>query len=107
MPPKPSPPTKSSGSGVLYTFGAIALVGSATLGYAKYDPEFRKSLVEYVPFTDNIIKFIFQEDASTFSGLYEDLKKSWFGSSIGEEQKSQKKPVVKEISPYKGKICCF
>lgn len=95
----------------MYTFGAITLVGGATLGYAKYDPQFRKTLVEYVPFTDNLIKFIFQEEKSAvgvISGFYEDLKKSWSGSSVEEDKKPKKKPVVKEIPPYKGNVFfCF
>lgn len=90
----------------MYTFGAITLVGGATLGYAKYDPQFRKTLVEFVPFTDSAIKFIFLEGNSAtglVSGFYEDLKKSLFGSTIEEGKKPEKKPIVKEIAPYKGK----
>ncbi|WP_407807982.1 mitofilin family membrane protein, partial [Staphylococcus aureus] len=53
--PPPAPKKKHRGSGAIYTLGALALVGGATIGYAKYDPEFRKTLVEYVPYTDNVI----------------------------------------------------
>lgn len=86
------------------------MVGGATLGYAKYDPQFRKTLVEYVPFTDGVIKLIFQEENGAIgvvSGFYEDLKKSLFGSTIEEEQKPKKKSSVQEIAPYKGESFWF
>ncbi|RZC39111.1 mitochondrial inner membrane protein [Asbolus verrucosus] len=100
----PSPPKKKDkGSGAIYTLGALALVGGATIGYAKYDPDFRKTLVEYVPFADGVIKFVFQEEQSILNSvgnMYEDLKKSLV-KVIGDDQKKKKEAIVKESKQYK------
>lgn len=90
----------------MYTFGAFTLVGGGTLAYAKYDPEFRKLLAEYAPFTDNVIKFVFQEEGSIFEiisatvGNWKDAIITGFG---GDPRKSLKD--VKEIPiDYKRKL---
>jgi hypothetical protein len=106
--PPPAPKKKHRGSGAIYTLGALALVGGATIGYAKYDPEFRKTLVEYVPYTDNVIRFVFQEDQSlldSLSNVYEDVKKSLSGlvGQVGQEAKKKKDAIIKEQKQYKGK----
>ncbi|XP_044267340.1 MICOS complex subunit Mic60 isoform X1 [Tribolium madens] len=101
-PPPPKRKDKSS-SGALYTLGALALVGGATIGYAKYDPDFRKTLVEYVPWTDDIIKFVFQEEHSLLdsaSGVYEDMKKSVSGL-LSQEQRKKKEDIKLEQKQYK------
>jgi mitofilin len=104
--PPPAPKKKHRGSGAIYTLGALALVGGATIGYAKYDPEFRKTLVEYVPYTDNVIRFVFQEDQSlldSLSNVYEDVKKSLSGlvGQVGQEAKKKKDAIIKEQKQYK------
>ncbi|XP_008198305.1 MICOS complex subunit Mic60 isoform X2 [Tribolium castaneum] len=102
-PPPPKRKDKSS-SGALYTLGALALVGGATIGYAKYDPDFRKTLGEYVPWTDDVIKFVFQEEHSLLdsaSGVYEDVKKSVSGL-LTQEQRKKKEDVKLEQKQYKG-----
>ncbi|XP_017777213.1 PREDICTED: MICOS complex subunit Mic60 [Nicrophorus vespilloides] len=58
----PTPP--KSGGGSLYMIGALTVVTGATLGYAKYDPDFRDWLKERVPFTDDLIRFVAQEDGT-------------------------------------------
>lgn len=70
---------EKSGSPVLYTIGAVTLVAGGTLAYAKHDPDFRQQLAEYAPFTDNLIKFLFQEEKSIWENIsktIEDLKES-------------------------------
>lgn len=46
----------------LYTLGTVLLAGGGALIYAKYDNDFRKQVVEYVPYVDDGIKLIFQEE---------------------------------------------
>ncbi|XP_025835941.1 MICOS complex subunit Mic60 isoform X2 [Agrilus planipennis] len=70
----PPPPASKSSSGGKYTLGALAVITGATIGYAKYDPEFRYWLKQQAPFTDDILKFIFQEDVSLFDKLKDLLK---------------------------------
>ncbi|XP_018568213.1 MICOS complex subunit Mic60 isoform X1 [Anoplophora glabripennis] len=67
---------KSGGGGTLLALSAFALAGGATLGYAKYDPDFRKVLVEYVPFTDTLIKILFVEEGegNILSNTYGNIK---------------------------------
>lgn len=80
------------------------MVGGATLGYAKYDPDFRKTLVGFAPWTNDIIKFVFQEENSmiaAISGLYEDVKKTISGLLTQDRKKEE---LVKlETKQYKGK----
>ena len=57
----PSQSGKKSRFG-LYTLGTVLLAGGGALIYAKYDDDFRKQVVEYVPYADDGIKLIFQEE---------------------------------------------
>ncbi|XP_063929614.1 MICOS complex subunit Mic60 isoform X2 [Zophobas morio] len=105
-PPAPKKREKSGGgSTAIYTLGALALVGGATIGYAKYDPEFRKSLVEYVPWSDEVIKFVFQEDYNFLDALgraYDGVKKS-LSESLTKDATTKKLETVakKEQKDYK------
>lgn len=96
---------EKSGSPLLYTFGAFTLVGGGTLAYAKYDPEFRKLLAEYAPFTDSLIKFVFQEERSiwdTLSRTMDDWKDSVITMFGGEGRKARD---IKEVPiDYKRKL---
>ncbi|KAJ8942754.1 hypothetical protein NQ314_009965 [Rhamnusium bicolor] len=46
----------SSKGRTVVALGALAFAGGATLTYAKYDSDFRKTLTDYAPFTDTLIK---------------------------------------------------
>lgn len=60
------PKEVKNSSGALYTFGALAVAASATIGYAKYDDDFRKTINDYVPGFDDFLALIFMEgDDST------------------------------------------
>lgn len=53
---------------------ATMMVGAgATLSYAKFNPQFRVTLKKHVAFTDNTIKFIWQEEQT-----YGEYLKNWF-----------------------------
>ena len=57
------PVKKKESSTLLYLLGALALLSAATIGYAKCDDNFRQNvLVASLPWTDNVIKFVFQEE---------------------------------------------
>lgn len=86
---------------MLYTFGAFTLVGGGTLAYAKYDPEFRKLLAEYAPFTDGLIKFVFQEERSIWSNITRTINE-WKDSAtaaLGGEVKKSKREDLKDLPP--------
>lgn len=66
------------------------MVGGGTLAYAKYDPDFRKLLTDNAPFTDSLIKFVFQEERSIWENVsrtMEDLKYSVIQLFGGEGRK--------------------
>lgn len=46
----------------LYTFGTVLLAGGGALLYAKLDDDFRKQVVQNVPYVDEGMKIIFQEE---------------------------------------------
>lgn len=81
------------------------MVGGGTLAYAKYDPEFRKLLAEYAPFTDSLIKFVFQEERSIWQNItrsLDDLKYSVITMFGGEGRKPRD---IKEVPiDYKRKL---
>lgn len=103
----------SSGSGGLLAVGALVLTGGATLAYAKYDPDFKKSLINYVPFLEPILQ---DSDSSgnIVSEYYKSIKTSIFDLFTGGSQKQPEivKPrktgeiITKapEIQEYKGEF---
>ncbi|XP_028130674.1 MICOS complex subunit Mic60 isoform X3 [Diabrotica virgifera virgifera] len=92
------------GKGFFLTVGALITAGGATLAYAKYDPDFRKTLVGFVPFTDDVIKTIWQEDnlyssnSNILSSYYESSKKAIFDLFTGKPTTESKYISSKEIS---------
>lgn len=80
--------------------GALTLAGGATLVYAKYDPDFRKTLTTYVPFTEPILTTL--DDLSPLK-LYDNAKNSLLGTFGGDGQKSLgDKPSIPPPKEYKG-----
>ncbi|XP_035829456.1 MICOS complex subunit MIC60 isoform X5 [Aplysia californica] len=56
-PPIPPPPPKSGGFGFLKFLGvSVPLAGGGTVGYAWYDPEFRKQLETNVPYAKELLE---------------------------------------------------
>lgn len=109
--------SKKSGGGsggILFAVGALALTGGATLAYAKYDSDFRKTLIQYVPFTESLLK---ESSGNILSEYYNSIKTSLFNLITGKQDttksvetlalpkisKSIEKPEVQE---YKGKCLC-
>ncbi|XP_071050130.1 MICOS complex subunit Mic60 isoform X2 [Onthophagus taurus] len=89
----PPPPPKGPSTGIGMTIGVLALAGGAVIGYAKYDPDFRTILTEYVPFTDEVIKVVFQEE-KTFMEYIREIFDSLTGSGDGAHSHHQ---PVKEV----------
>lgn len=85
------PPKKRQkpATGTLYTIGAVALIGGATLTYAKYNDEFRDALVCSAPFLDDILKVIYLEEE--------------LGEAMGKAYRSVKQSVVSAIAGKKEK----
>lgn len=76
------------------------MAGGATLAYAKYDPEFKKSLVTYVPFTEPILDSM---DNYTPSALYDGAKKAILGALAGEDKHlPNQSDDIPEPKEYKG-----
>ncbi|XP_076265230.1 inner membrane mitochondrial protein mitofilin isoform X2 [Rhynchophorus ferrugineus] len=100
-PPNPPPKSDHGGSGGKFflTLGAIALAGGATLGYAKYDSDFRKTLTTYVPYTDTILETL---DNNSISSLYDSTKKSILSVFVGDDKPvAAKKEIIPEPKEYK------
>ncbi|XP_039275816.1 MICOS complex subunit Mic60-like [Nilaparvata lugens] len=99
-----------------YFFAGTVLLTSAVIGYAKYDPEFRGLLNEYVPGSDDAIAVIFQEktsfldyiskalDSVTF-GVLDSVTSLFSGTSTPEEKEKKRvaalPPCDEEQKPYK------
>lgn len=52
------------------------MVGGATVAYAGYDPDFRKWLGENVPYADDVLKVLLQEETSYLewlTSLFQDM----------------------------------
>ncbi|KAI4462088.1 mitofilin [Holotrichia oblita] len=94
----PSTTTKENKYGNRINIRGLALLGGAIIGYAKYDPDFRCHLVEYAPFTDDVIKFVFQEEKSYYyaiTDLYHSWREALFpGDEESSDQKKKKKRKV-------------
>ncbi|KAK9736949.1 Mitochondrial inner membrane protein [Popillia japonica] len=94
----PPPPPKKTHTGTALTFGGLALLGGAIIGYAKYDPDFRCHLVEYAPFTDDVIKFVFQEEKTYYYAIT-DLYRSWRDALFpGDEESDHKKKKKRKVA---------
>lgn len=76
----------SGGSGGLLAVGALVLTGGATLAYAKYDPDFKKSLINYIPFLEPILKDS-NASGNIVSEYYKSIKTSIFDLFTGGSQK--------------------
>ncbi|XP_018568221.1 MICOS complex subunit Mic60 isoform X2 [Anoplophora glabripennis] len=97
---------KSGGGGTLLALSAFALAGGATLGYAKYDPDFRKVLVEYVPFTDTLIKILFVEEGegNILSNTYGNIKSTIIDLVSGGSRSKTGRTVTPVPEPQEYKV---
>ncbi|KAF5290183.1 hypothetical protein FQR65_LT11646 [Abscondita terminalis] len=80
--PAVCPPPKSKNYGAYYTLGLLTIVGGGTIGYAKYDPDFREWLCENVPYMDGFLAFLFQEEKTylqSFTTSLDSLKEKVSG----------------------------
>lgn len=99
---------KSGGAGrAVIAVGTIILAGGATLAYAKYDPDFKKILIQYIPFTEPLLKDD-QASGKIFSDSYKNLKTYLFESLMGKSTQSGSPGQIIEQSlqpqEYKGKF---
>ncbi|XP_049823305.1 MICOS complex subunit Mic60 isoform X2 [Aethina tumida] len=97
-PPKYEPPKSHTGRNAL--LGALALFG-ATLGYAKYDDEFRRMIEDNVPYSDQALKYLlFEENPFGFiSEYYDSLREMIVGASNSSSSQSSDIQLPKS---YKG-----
>jgi mitofilin len=57
---QPPPPPKRSGSGVFWKLLGLSIAATGgVVGYAWYDPEFRKTIEQNVPYSSDALKFAF------------------------------------------------
>lgn len=106
----PPEPEKHS-TGTIYTIGALALVGGGTIGYAKYDPKFREWLKEQAPFTDDMIKVIFQEEKSLYASTVQMFGTIWQSVivlfSSEEDARIKRDTILESKVDYKREIFIF
>lgn len=105
---------KSSGSGgALLAVGALVLTGGATLAYAKYDQDFKKTLLQYIPFLEPVLKDERQKEASgnIVSQYYKSAKNSIFNLITGTQSTDTIKSTSGDLTEkplklqeYKGKV---
>lgn len=104
--------SKRSGGGgrAFFAVGALVLTGGATMAYAKYDPNFRKTLIHYIPITESFLTK--GESSGNISDFYGNVKSLLFELVTGKSTKSTDKLVTKsghvlekppEPQEYKGK----
>lgn len=74
----PDPKARRGGlAGTGYTIVGATLLTAGTAAYAKYDPQFRKWLTDNVPYSDDFLSFVYQENKSysqSFGGLLDSTK---------------------------------
>lgn len=102
-PPKPK---KNASTGTFYTISALTLLGAGTIGYAKYDPDFRKFVGDNVPYADGFFKFVFQEEQSfldSIMGSADKFKDSIIGSS--QPDKKNRQAIKEKESNYERMYC--
>lgn len=104
---------KSGGSGgALLAVGALVLTGGATLAYAKYDSDFKKTLIQYIPFLEPALRDGSSSSGNIVSEYYKSAKKSLFdvitGTSKSKDTITSKSGEILDKTPelqeYKGKI---
>ncbi|KAK4875008.1 hypothetical protein RN001_011430 [Aquatica leii] len=96
------PPPKSTNYGAYYTLGVFTIVGCGTIGYARYDSEFRDWLNEKVPYSDDFIKFLFQEDRTyfeSFTELLDTIKKKFFAKFFAPTRQKDIPEQPKKYTP--------
>ncbi|KAJ4445974.1 hypothetical protein ANN_12660 [Periplaneta americana] len=94
---------KANGTGFKYTVGTLTVATVATFAYAAYDKDFRRWLGNNVPYSDDFLKIVLQEEGTFLEQLqsvYENVKSSIYTSLFGktEETKEGKVPVKIEIT---------
>jgi len=98
-PQKPKPKTGNK----ILTIGAISLIGGGTLAYARTDPDFRQWLNDNVPYSDEFIKLIFQEEKSyvdSFRALLDAIKASVLNIFFGEKHSKKARDIETTTKGY-------
>lgn len=108
-PPGEPVKSKGGGKGLLYAIGALTLVGGG-IAYAKYDPDFRQWLATNVPYSDDALKFLLQEEKTYWERIasaLEELKFSILG--LFQDTSDMRKTGIEQIEEvpkdYKRKLC--
>uniref|UniRef100_A0A182UA24 MICOS complex subunit MIC60 n=1 Tax=Anopheles melas TaxID=34690 RepID=A0A182UA24_9DIPT len=106
------PPLQEAGFGKVLVVLSPILIGGGVVTYAKYDNEFRKTLITNVPALEPVLKTLLQEtnpldevskkmdDISKTIGEYTSTITGFFGGGE-EEKKQEKKPDLPPITRAK------
>uniref|UniRef100_A0A2M4BF08 MICOS complex subunit MIC60 n=1 Tax=Anopheles marajoara TaxID=58244 RepID=A0A2M4BF08_9DIPT len=106
------PPFQEAGFGKVLVVLSPILIGGGVVTYAKYDNEFRKTLITNVPALEPVLKTLLQEtnpldevtkkmdDISKTIGEYTSTITGFFGGGE-EEKKAEKKPDLPPITRAK------
>uniref|UniRef100_A0A182JYI7 MICOS complex subunit MIC60 n=1 Tax=Anopheles christyi TaxID=43041 RepID=A0A182JYI7_9DIPT len=106
------PPLQEAGFGKVLVVLSPILIGGGVVTYAKYDNEFRKTLITNVPALEPVLKTLLQEtnpldevskkmdDISKTIGEYTSTITGFFGGGE-EEKKQEKKPDLPPITRSK------
>ncbi|XP_058062762.1 MICOS complex subunit Mic60 isoform X2 [Anopheles bellator] len=106
------PPFQEAGFGKVLVVLSPILIGGGVVTYAKYDNEFRKTLITNAPALEPVLKMLLQEtnpldevtkkmdDISKTIGEYTSTITGFFGGSE-EEKKAEKKPDLPPVTRSK------
>lgn len=100
-------PTKSKiGTAFKYTVGTLTVATVSTFAYAAYDKDFRRLLGDNVPYSEEFLRIVLQEETTYLKQLqsvYESLKSTIYDSLFEkkEEKTVEKKAKVEITEPPK------
>ncbi|KDR13531.1 MICOS complex subunit Mic60 [Zootermopsis nevadensis] len=87
-----------SGTGFKYTVGTLTVATVATFAYAAYDKDFRRWLGGNVPYSEEFLKVLLQEEGTyleQFQAVYERLKSTIYESLFGKKEEKRVEEKVK------------
>jgi len=100
-------PSKSKvGTGFKYSVGTLAAAMVATFAYTAYDRDFRRWMGDNVPYIDEFLKVVLQEQTTfleQLQAMYESLRSMVYDNLFGkkEEKKEEEKAKVEIREPLK------
>ncbi|XP_023712428.1 MICOS complex subunit Mic60 isoform X2 [Cryptotermes secundus] len=100
------PPKNKIGTAFKYAVGTLTVATVSTVAYAAYDKDFRRLLGDNVPYSEDFLRVVLQEETAPLERLqsvYESLKSTIYDSLFEkkEEKTVEKKAKVEITEPPK------